>query len=300
MGRKFVPLDKAGMKEDVKEAERSQGQDFQYWKAKEGKNSIRIVRNPDDPQVYRKAYVHFQVGPFKKFTVTCLRTFGKKCPICEEVKQNPDNADLQNSKVKTRYYFNMIDLEESDIVQVLSCGGTIASPIIALLNDEKEDDMTHPTEGFNLTIQRKGLDRSTKYVVIPERKSSKVPNEDIYDYVYDLDVLVYERTEEEIEAILRGDDISERVVETQEEGKEEKGKEAKKEEVKTEEKKEEVKTEVKKEGTESDYTKFDCFGKKELYDENDIECKQCSGKGKCVDAIGGTSKKSKKGVEFSK
>jgi len=102
--------------------------DLSYYKPKEGKNIIDIIpwivqtdTHPDgmeigDEDYILKVWVHFGVGPMSSTYVCLERTFGKPCPICEEMKalkddENATDDQINKLKPKHRAFYNVIDLK---------------------------------------------------------------------------------------------------------------------------------------------------------------------------------------------
>ena len=80
---------------------------------------IKTAGNPDEIPVgenwYRRGYkIHRNVGPEEK-TVVCLKSIGKRCPVCEEYARLKKDADADPDtaealKPKFRYLYNVQDI----------------------------------------------------------------------------------------------------------------------------------------------------------------------------------------------
>lgn len=244
-------IDKERIKKDQEEITRSPNE-ITWWRAEEGKNTIRILRGPDDTIPYKKVYTHFRIGPNNR-TLTCLKTFGKRCPICAEgarlIKEGRE-AEGKALLSVTRYLFNIIDFKEPNKVQVMTCGPQIFSSLAMMLTDDNWGDFSDPDTGYNIIIERRGQKLDTEYTVIPSRTNTPLKRKELLEKLVDLESLIVERSEEEMLAILRGEE---------------------------EEPDDEVVEE--KEGDEVKGHDYECFGKK--YDPNDIECQQCEERENC-------------------
>ena len=261
-------IDKEQIKKDQEEVQG--GRDITYWKAKEGKNVIRILRGPDDVLPYRKVYTHFRVGP-SQATLTCLKTFNKRCPLCEEAArliQEGREEEGRALKPRTRYLFNIIDYSEPDKVQIMTCGPSIFNTLATYLIDW--GDFSDPDTGYNITIERHGQGLETRYTVIGDKKNTPLKRKELLEQLIDLDSLIVERDPEEMLAILRGEDIDE------EESVSENIEDKVKKELTGEDKEKEEERKI----MEEKERKYECFGKK--YDPNDIECQQCPERENCA------------------
>lgn len=102
----------------------------EFFVPKKGKNIIDIIPyevksnnhpkglKPGDLDYLLDYFVHYEVGPAKDRFVCLARTFGKPCPICEEIDalkdQGVDPDDIDRLKPKRRVLYNIIDLAEED------------------------------------------------------------------------------------------------------------------------------------------------------------------------------------------
>lgn len=190
-----------------------------YDKLQPGKNVRRVLPPKGDRDVFwSEGYVHFQVGPEGKSTVTCLETYGqgKKCPICQYVEQlkKGSKADKQLAdriRRTRRMYINIINRDsEDDTPKVLPVGKTILQPLIDLICDPDYGDITDFEEGRDITITKSGKGLNTEYSVIAKPKpsvaSEEMTEEELQEALPDLDALFIKKTPQEIQDILDGTD----------------------------------------------------------------------------------------------
>lgn len=190
-----------------------------YDKLQPGKNVRRVLPPKGDRDVFwSEGYVHFQVGPEGKSTVTCLETYGqgKKCPVCQYVEQlkKGSKADKQLAdriRRTRRMYINVINRDgEDETPKVLPVGKTILQPIIDIICDPDYGDITDFEEGRDITITKTGKGLNTEYSVIAKPKpsvaSEEMTEDELQEALPDLDALFIKKTPQEIQDILDGTD----------------------------------------------------------------------------------------------
>lgn len=191
-----------------------------YDKLQNGKNVRRILWPKGDKEVfYSEGFLHFSLGADGKKVATCPKTFGDKnaCPICEYVaqlqksKSKNDKKLADQIKAKRRIYINVLSRDdEEEAPKVLPIGVTILKGLLETICDPDYGDITDPEIGRDVTITRKGQGLNTEYSVLPKPKSSVVSEEleidDIEEAMADLDALFIEKSYDELQAILDGED----------------------------------------------------------------------------------------------
>lgn len=155
---------------DRQEAELSGEFAVPWWKPKEGRNEIRVLPPLKGQRIpYKKAFLHYNLGPIP---ITCPGR--KTCPVCKHLGSTPDrNHPLSGSK---RIFFNIIDVDNPDAgVQVWSAGNSFFKFFLDHLEDDEEwGDITHPIEGFNAIVDRKGTGLNTEYTYRFRRNESPI------------------------------------------------------------------------------------------------------------------------------
>lgn len=191
-----------------------------YDKLQNGKNVRRILWPKGDRDVfYSEGFLHFSLGAEGKKVATCPKTFNEKnpCPICEYVaelqksKSKQDKKLADQIKAKRRIYINVLSRDdEEETPKVLPIGVTILKGLLETICDPDYGDITDPEEGRDVTITRKGQGLNTEYSVLPKPKASVVSEEmevdDIEEQMADLDALFIEKSYDELQAILDGED----------------------------------------------------------------------------------------------
>lgn len=191
-----------------------------YDKLQQGKNVRRILwPKGDSESFYAEGYLHFSLGAEGNKVVTCPKTFNSKnrCPVCEYVeklqksKSKDDKKLADDIKAKRRIYVNVLNRDdEEEEPKVLPIGVTILKGILETICDPDYGDVTDAEEGRDITITRKGQGLKTEYSVLPKPKSSSVSEtlseDEIEEQMTDLNSLFVEKTYDEIEAVLNGED----------------------------------------------------------------------------------------------
>lgn len=191
-----------------------------YDKLQNGKNVRRILWPKGDKKVFfSEGFLHFSLGAEGKKVATCPKTFNEKnpCPICEAVAQLQKSKSKQDKKLadqikaKRRIYINVLSRDdEEETPKVLPIGVTILKGLLETICDPDYGDITDPETGRDVTITRKGQGLNTEYSVLPKPKSSVVSEELEVDYIEeamaDLDSLFIEKSYDELQAILDGED----------------------------------------------------------------------------------------------
>lgn len=191
-----------------------------YDKLQNGKNVRRILWPKGDKDVfYSEGFLHFSLGADGKKVATCPKTFNEKnpCPICEYVAQLQKSKSKQDKKLadqikaKRRVYINVLSRDdEEEAPKVLPIGVTILKGLLETICDPDYGDITDPETGRDVTITRKGQGLNTEYSVLPKPKSSVVSEDlevdDIEEQMADLDALFIEKSYDELQAILDGED----------------------------------------------------------------------------------------------
>lgn len=191
-----------------------------YDKLQNGKNVRRILWPKGEKDVfYSEGFLHFSLGADGKKVATCPKTFNEKnlCPICEYVaelqksKSKQDKKLADQIKAKRRIYINVLSRDdEEETPKVLPIGVTILKGLLETICDPDYGDITDPEEGRDVTITRKGQGLNTEYSVLPKPKTSVVSEDmepdEIEEQMADLDALFIEKSYDELQAILDGED----------------------------------------------------------------------------------------------
>ena len=196
----------------------------EYDKLTPGKNVRRILfPKGNSESFYSEGFIHFSLGAEGNRVVTCPKTFSTKnsCPICkyvEELQKSKDKDDkklAEDMKAKRRIYVNVINRDsddEEDTPKVLPIGVTILKGLLETICDADYGDITDPKTGRDVTIKRTGTGLKTEYTVLPKPNSSVVSDtlsvEELEENMADLEALFVEKSYEELEAILNGEDYS--------------------------------------------------------------------------------------------
>lgn len=171
----------------------------------------------------RTIWVHYvEVDADNSQPVICpKKTFGHKCPICEEEKRmsrdpNADPDALKRMRAKERELFNVIDkTDDSGEIMVLEQSyfnfGKLLEEEVREGDDEDVAAFASPDEGKTLKVRfsEETMGGSNKFL-----KASKIVfldreeqyDEDIIDKAYNLDAIIKELPYEQIAKMFYGDD----------------------------------------------------------------------------------------------
>jgi len=190
----------------------SKRSDARFWKAKVGKNTIRILPHwtGDEGKVfYEKCMKHFGVGP-DMARIRCRKSQNSKeeCPICEFVAQLKSSGDtlFKELVAKDRYYLNIIDVEApQNGVQIWEVGAMVMGTIFSLFTDVDEN-IDSLDKGRHIIIRRVGEGKmDTKYTVMASGTVTKIDPR-VMAKAHNLSEFSQIPTVEEAIAALRGDD----------------------------------------------------------------------------------------------
>lgn len=218
MGR----LNMSSMQKKLDEESSNNYSNTEYDKLQQGKNVRRVLwPKGDRTDFYSEGLLHYSLGADGKRVVTCPRTFDEKnkCPVCEYVaelqksKSKNDKKLAESIRAKRRIYINVINRDDEDETpKVLPIGVTILKGILETICDPDYGDITDPEDGRDITITRKGQGINTEYTVLPKPKASPVSDsqseEEIEEAMSDLEALFVEKSYDEIQAILDGEEES--------------------------------------------------------------------------------------------
>lgn len=207
------------------------GNDYGFDKLEAGKNVRRILPPKGEKDMfYSEGYQHFGLGADGKKVVTCLGTYGKKCPVCEyldSIKNSSNKEDKEFSKTARkarRIFINVLNRdsdEDEEQVKVLPIGVTILKQVIDIICDPDYGDITDFEEGRDITITKSGKGMNTEYSVLAKPKesvaSTQFSAEELDTVMPDLDSLFTEKSYEEIKAILNGEEVEKEAEKEEEE-----------------------------------------------------------------------------------
>lgn len=169
--------------EDVDRFESEHGKQ-EFWKAKEGRNQIRVLPGNADMKLGGvPSYQHFYkdpADPDRWVSHNCLRKMARQpCPSCERMEQlarSGNAADLKlanEMKPSYRGYYRIIDrAAESKGIQVWTPGWNMQQDINDFLR--RFPNLLHPLEGFDILIRRRGTGLKTQYRLDVARDPSPI------------------------------------------------------------------------------------------------------------------------------
>ena len=187
-----------------------------FMKLTEGRNVIRILppkAGENSPfKIVRQHFIKLPGGKTPAVFV-CPRVHGGgRCPACEQaVKLRATGHKIDKDKAwemshKLRVFANVIDRkDEAAGPKLVGFGKTIFDELTALRQDEDAGgDYCHPTEGFDIIIERTGTGKNdTEYATRLARTSTPITGDakkmsDWYDSMSDLNAQVTLKSYEDI------------------------------------------------------------------------------------------------------
>jgi hypothetical protein len=159
------------------------------WRANEGDNSIRICPPtwPDYEHYGYEVHVHQYVGAGggsylclkKNIDPKTGRRMNKPCAGCDaaaRAKAEGDDEEAKNLEARTRFVCYIVDRADKEPREQLYDMSWTMDRDLATLSHNKRTGKTlfiaDPDEGFDIEINRKGTDKTTKYVMQIDREPS--------------------------------------------------------------------------------------------------------------------------------
>lgn len=166
--------------EDADQASKDIESDSDFFKPGQGSNLVRFLPARAGEIPFVSAMQHFVKdlpGMTGAAVFNCPRHDPRNprpCRVCADVERllsSGSSADQKMAKkmaAKQRVYANVIVIgEEAKGPRVFAFGKQIWKQLLDIRKDTKGEggDFTHPSEGFNLNVKRKGEDMATEYLV---------------------------------------------------------------------------------------------------------------------------------------
>jgi hypothetical protein len=192
-----------------------------YMKLEVGDNYVRVLPPPIGRKTpFFTAFQHFidLPGYDSPIVFNCPRMMAREyCPACAKsdklrASQNKKDQDAaRNFWSSRRVFVNVIDRSDEEAgPKVLGIGKTIHEALVKIRKDDPDEgDFTHPEDGFDINIQRKGTTKNdTKYKVIPARRSTPLGDKDWINQQADLNQKLAVPTLDDIKSMFARDDDS--------------------------------------------------------------------------------------------
>ena len=170
-----------------------------FWTAKEGKNTIRIL--PWKNVFFFKAILHYGFkragGGKRDMAYPCLLMDeeAKSCPVCDYYEKLSKSSDEDKAKLAqrirpvTKYYVNLFDRDRlQDGIRMFGFSGKMMKALRGYLEDEDYGDITDPEEGRDVILTREGTGfTTTSYEIRVRAKSSPVDYKGWEEELHELD-----------------------------------------------------------------------------------------------------------------
>ncbi len=177
----YTPMDVDELEDQEKQIGFGQG-NSNFFQFKDGRNVIRVMPGLGGNKAFIPFFKHFVKGAEggKMYGGPCpLKMAKQPCVVCTVATKlsrgsNADRDLAEELNARSRVVANIVDRSAPDAgVQVAEFGTSVYNAI----KDIKRslgDDPTHPTEGFDLIIEKTGSGMKTEYKVVPMRASSPI------------------------------------------------------------------------------------------------------------------------------
>jgi hypothetical protein len=169
--------------------------EFKTYKVKDGANYIRLMPATwDNPRHFGyDVWVHYGIGPGNAQVLCLAKMFKRKCPICEARTRGEGGAEVKGEKhplaPTRRVAVWMVDMNDTAAgLQLWAMAQTLDQDMVKVTKDPETGSYCfpdHPTEGYNISFEKTGDKRQTKYMGIQlGRRPNSVPQR-LLDYVED-------------------------------------------------------------------------------------------------------------------
>lgn len=222
--------------------------DVEFFKPEKGKHCIDIIpyeittnnhmtRKPGELDYVLEYYTHYDVGARKGRVVCPAKTYGKPCPICEEMEelkeQEADEDLIDALKPKRRVLYNVIDTKKPDkgIMLFDTSHYLFEAEILDEAGSGDESIVFSDTEdGASISFRDTGKKGIGRFKGFAFEDREEPYDDDIIDEAYSLDSLLVVLSYEEIHNMFHNaDEDDEEEEKPQKSRKDNKGKSKKKE-----------------------------------------------------------------------
>ena len=200
----------------LEELKEKSGGDSMFARLADGKNYLRIVKDPGTEEFLIEGGMHRDLnllGAKSQKSCLCPKKFGEdKCPICEllaSLDKKKDKETIRRCKAVDKAYSLVVILEDreeskvdADRIQVLSYGKTILEELLLNWTDPDFGDFTDPKSGRVIIIDRSGEGLETTYSV---RLRPKTQPFKIIGDIPELMSLIEPKSYEDLEELISGD-----------------------------------------------------------------------------------------------
>ena len=146
------------------------------WKPENGPQDIRIVC-PEDGDPFKEFHVHYRIGDEAPFLCP-KKNFGESCSVCEFAWGLYEEGDTKSAKEllpSARYVSPIVVRGDESTVKLWNYSRTIYSDLIGYVNNPEYDDITHKTNGIDLTLTydaEAAKNRQLATKIMPKRHNS--------------------------------------------------------------------------------------------------------------------------------
>lgn len=216
---------RARYKKEIEEAESKSAGRGNFFKIKKGVTSFRVLPGQEPGSIDKdfavKVIQHFNVIADSKRPITCPKSSNDQayCPIHERYEKllkgdEEEQAEAKMIRPARRWYIGVINRDTEDEanfnkIGILPVPETVKTKIQKIMLNEDYDDITDPTEGRDIKIEKTGEKIDTKYEVHVRPKVRPIADDEdaikeILDNQPDLWKYAVANTAEEIKAFMDG------------------------------------------------------------------------------------------------
>jgi len=173
-----------------------------FFKAKEGKNKVRILPPWNDEGLfYHEQVYHYGLKhDGKNVTVAGPNPIVMKFIKKMEEQGSEDAKAAKKLQPKTKYYVNILE-RTSNKVMIWGFSRKVLGTILSAMADPDYGDITDLEEGYDVTIERAGTGLDTKYEVRVRPKQSEAEID--LDKLHMLDEIVEDFSDKEVKSMLK-------------------------------------------------------------------------------------------------
>lgn len=212
--------------------------DVKYFKGKEGRNKIVIlpfqIKSKNNPLVKNgdaeigewdymlDVWVHQRIGPSETDVVCLQKNYGKRCPLCELMKENKDDGNEDEYKAlkpKRRVFYNILNCKNIDSgIQVFHVSHFLFEKELieearAISEDGDIVNFSDPEEGWAIKFRGSPASLSgnefNKYKSFDFVKLDEEIDEELLEDVISFDEFMVVLTYKEMQDIIHGFDDEE-------------------------------------------------------------------------------------------
>lgn len=159
-----------------------------YYKPKQGVNTVRFLPPPQGKKAMLIWYKHFfQIGNERRAIVCAKHQYNEPCALCArgaKLRATGNKIDARKARAfepQAQVYVNIVDMDNPEKgVQLWQMSQGLFKDITSAIQVNKVGKVfTDPVKGYNIVFKRKGEGMATEYSAHSvDRESSELPKAD--------------------------------------------------------------------------------------------------------------------------